>query len=119
MENVRTVYKLAVDKLVSPQSRQYDQIAFHYFVQYHLYRIKKIVLYAHRKRIVKGDIPIGVYRYSCDAWVSPEFTFDGRRRTARSCYQRDKTGIPTYNWERDWPRFFPVVKTDSPNGELF
>src|SRR4029434_4737740 len=50
------------------------QIAYYYFIQYHLYRqLRKSVQYAHENGIIlKGDIPIGVYRHSCDAWISPE-----------------------------------------------
>jgi len=97
--------KLAVDKLVSPQSRQYDQIAFHYFVQYHLYRqLRKSVLYAHENGIVlKGDIPIGVYRHSCDAWVSPELYHLDMQAGAPPdpfAVKGQNWGFPTYNWER-------------------
>jgi 4-alpha-glucanotransferase len=51
--------KLAVDRLTSPQSKQYDQIAYYYFIQYHLYRqLRKSVQYAHENGIIiKGDIP--------------------------------------------------------------
>ena len=29
--------------------------------------------YGREKRIVlKGDLPMGIYRYSCDAWVAPQ-----------------------------------------------
>ncbi len=97
--------KLAVDKLVSPQSRQYDQIAFHYFVQYHLYRqLRKSVQYAHENGIVlKGDIPIGVYRHSCDAWVSPELYHLDMQAGAPPdpfAIKGQNWGFPTYNWER-------------------
>ena len=97
--------KLAVDKLVSPQSRQYDQIAFHYFVQYHLYRqLRKSVQYAHENGIVmKGDIPIGVYRYSCDAWVSPDLYHLDQQAGAPPdpfAVKGQNWGFPTYNWER-------------------
>ena len=47
--------------------------------------MKDAVDYAHEKGIVlKGDIPIGIYRYGCDAWVDPSlYNMDeqsGRRR---------------------------------------
>ena len=97
--------KLAVDRLTSPQSRQYDQICFYYFVQYHLYRqLRKSVLYAHENRvIIKGDIPIGVYRHSCDAWVSPElFHMDMQAGAPPDPFavKGQNWGFPTYNWER-------------------
>jgi 4-alpha-glucanotransferase len=34
--------------------------------------LKDATAYAHRNGIiVKGDLPIGIYRYGCDAWMSP------------------------------------------------
>jgi len=97
--------KLTVDRLVSPQSKQYDQIAYHYFIQYHLYRqLQKSVRYAHENGIIiKGDIPIGVYRYSCDAWVSPELYHMDLQAGAPPdpfAVKGQNWGFPTYNWER-------------------
>ncbi|HEY8733570.1 MAG TPA: 4-alpha-glucanotransferase, partial [Puia sp.] len=97
--------KLSVDKLVSPQSRQYEQIAYYYFVQYHLYKqLRKSVHYAHDNGIIlKGDIPIGVYRHSCDAWVSPELYHIDQQAGAPPdpfAVRGQNWGFPTYNWER-------------------
>jgi 4-alpha-glucanotransferase len=97
--------KLAIDKLCSPQSKQYDQIAYYYFVQYHLYRqLRKSVHYAHENGIIiKGDIPIGVYRHSCDAWVSPELYHIDQQAGAPPdsfAVKGQNWGFPTYNWER-------------------
>ncbi|HTB26933.1 MAG TPA: 4-alpha-glucanotransferase, partial [Puia sp.] len=97
--------KLAVDRLTSPQSKQYDQISFYYFLQYHLYRqLKKSVHYAHDNGIIiKGDIPIGVYRHSCDAWVSPELYHLDMQAGAPPdpfAVKGQNWGFPTYNWER-------------------
>jgi 4-alpha-glucanotransferase len=97
--------KLTVDRLTSPQSKQYDQISFFYFVQYHLYRqLKKSVHYAHENGIIiKGDIPIGVYRHSCDAWVSPELYHMDMQAGAPPdpfAVKGQNWSFPTYNWER-------------------
>jgi 4-alpha-glucanotransferase len=97
--------KLAVDKLTSSQSKQYEQVAYYYFVQYHLYRqLKKSVQYAHEHGIIiKGDIPIGVYRHSCDAWVSPELYHMDLQAGAPPdpfAVKGQNWGFPTYNWER-------------------
>jgi 4-alpha-glucanotransferase len=97
--------KLAVDRLTSPQSKQYDQIAYYYFIQYHLYRqLRKSVQYAHENGIIiKGDIPIGVYRYSCDAWVSPELYHMDQQAGAPPdpfAVKGQNWGFPTYNWPR-------------------
>jgi 4-alpha-glucanotransferase len=97
--------KLSVDRLTSPQSKQYDQIAYYYFVQYHLYRqLRKSVQYAHQNGIIiKGDIPIGVYRYSCDAWVSPDLYHMDQQAGAPPdpfAVKGQNWGFPTYNWEK-------------------
>jgi 4-alpha-glucanotransferase len=97
--------KLAVDRLTAPQSKQYDQITFYYFIQYHLYRqLRKSVQYAHENGIIlKGDIPIGVYRHSCDAWVSPELYHMDLQAGAPPdpfAVKGQNWGFPTYNWER-------------------
>lgn len=97
--------KLAIDRLVSPQSKQYHQVVYYYFVQYHLHRqLRKSVQYAHENGIIiKGDIPIGVYRYSCDAWISPElFHMDQQAGAPPDPFavKGQNWGFPTYNWER-------------------
>ena len=97
--------KLAVDKLTSPQSKSYGEISYYYFVQFHLHnQLKESVQYAHEHGIViKGDIPIGVYRYSCDAWMSPElFHMDQQAGAPPDDFavKGQNWGFPTYNWER-------------------
>ncbi|HWR33427.1 MAG TPA: 4-alpha-glucanotransferase, partial [Chitinophagaceae bacterium] len=100
------IYKKAeIDPLVSPKSSSFKEIGFYYFTQYHLHlQLKEAVDYAHKKGIVlKGDIPIGISRNSCDAWVSPEMY--------NMCWQAgappdDFTAVgqnwsfPTYNWKK-------------------
>jgi 4-alpha-glucanotransferase len=67
-------HKEEVEQLSTPDSEAYTDIAFHYFVQYHLhYQLKEMRVYAHKKGVVlKGDLPIGVNRFSCEVWTSPE-----------------------------------------------
>ena len=90
---------------VHPSPNNIDQIAYFYFVQYHLYRqLRKSVVYAHENGIIiKGDIPIGVYRYSSDAWVSPELYHMDLQAGAPPdpfAIKGQNWGFPTYNWER-------------------
>jgi len=97
--------KLSIDRLTSPQSKQFEQIAYFYFVQYHLHRqLRKSVMYAHENGIIiKGDIPIGVYRYSSDAWVSPDLYHMDQQAGAPPdpfAVKGQNWGFPTYNWER-------------------
>ncbi|MBC7872773.1 MAG: 4-alpha-glucanotransferase [Ferruginibacter sp.] len=97
--------KTEIDKLCSPKSTVFKEVSFYYFNQFHLHlQLKEAVDYAHKKGIVlKGDIPIGISRNSCDAWVSPGMY--------NMCWQAgappdDFTAVgqnwsfPTYNWKR-------------------
>ncbi|MGN6532018.1 MAG: 4-alpha-glucanotransferase [Ginsengibacter sp.] len=93
-----------IQKLVSPSEDHYDKILFFYFVQYHLHlQMKEVSDYAHRQKIVlKGDIPIGVYRFGCDAWVNPAlYNMDEQAGAPPDDFavKGQNWGFPTYNWE--------------------
>lgn len=95
----------AIQKLVSPSQSHYDDIAFFYFVQYHLHlQMKEVADYAHLQKIVlKGDIPIGIYRYGCDAWVNPSLYYMDEQSGAPPddfAVRGQNWGFPTYNWEK-------------------
>lgn len=82
-----------------------DQIGLHLFVQWHLHlQLKAAVDYAHSLGLsLKGDIPIGIYRYSCDAWVAPELYNMNAQAGAPPDDFAEKGqnwGFPTYNWEK-------------------
>lgn len=94
----------AIQKLVAPSQKHYDQILFCYFVQYHLHlQLKEVADYGHQQKIVlKGDIPIGVYRYSCDTWVNPAlYNMDEQAGAPPDDFavKGQNWGFPTYNWE--------------------
>ena len=96
--------KEAIEKYVSPKAKHYDNIALQYFIQYHLHRqLQEAAEYAHKSGIIlKGDIPIGIYRYGCDAWVQPElFHFDVQAGAPPDDFavKGQNWGFPTYNWE--------------------
>jgi 4-alpha-glucanotransferase len=99
-------YKAAeVDKLLDPKSKSYDTVAIHLFVQYQLHlQLKEATDYAHQNGLVlKGDIPIGIYRYSCDAWVAPElYNMDSQAGAPPDDFAEkgQNWGFPTYNWPR-------------------
>jgi 4-alpha-glucanotransferase len=63
-----------IEELTLPSSAAYNDIALHYFIQYHLHlQLKEATAYAHSNGIIlKGDIAIGIYRYGTDAWQNPE-----------------------------------------------
>ena len=93
----------AVQRLVSPGQKHYDEVAIHYFIQYHLYlQLKTATEYAHKNGIiVKGDIPIGIYRNSVDAWIEPELFHMNEQAGAPPdafATKGQNWGFPTYNW---------------------
>jgi 4-alpha-glucanotransferase len=92
-------------ELADPAQKHYDEIAIHYFVQYHLHlQLKAAVDYAHAQGIIlKGDIPIGIYRNSVDAWMAPELYNMNMQAGAPPddfAIKGQNWGFPTYNWQR-------------------
>ena len=59
---------------VEPTNDHFKDILFWYFVQYHLHlQLKDASEYAHKNKVIlKADLPIGIAKYSVDAWVNPE-----------------------------------------------
>lgn len=95
----------AIEKYVAPKAKHYDAIALNYFIQYHLHlQLKDATEYAHKNGIiVKGDIPIGIYRFSCDAWVNPAlYNMDMQAGAPPDDFATSgqNWGFPTYNWKK-------------------
>ncbi|MEO6730074.1 MAG: 4-alpha-glucanotransferase [Ferruginibacter sp.] len=95
----------AIQRLASPNQKYYDHIALHYFIQYHLHlQLKDATAYAHKNGIiVKGDLPIGIYRYGCDAWMAPELYNMNAQAGAPPddfAVKGQNWGFPTYNWKK-------------------
>ncbi len=93
----------AIQRLVSPSQKHYDEIALHYFTQYHLHRqLKTATAYAHNKGIIiKGDIPIGIGPTSVDAWMEPGLYHMEEQAGAPPddfSVKGQNWGFPTYNW---------------------
>lgn len=93
-----------IQQLVSPSQKHYDEIAVHYFAQYHLHlQLKAATEYAHRNGIIiKGDIPIGICRNSADAWVEPGlYHMDEQAGAPPDAFtaKGQNWGFPTYNWD--------------------
>src|SRR5688572_27339902 len=65
--------KSEIDKIFNSPSSAGKAMRLYCFIQYHLHlQLKEAADYAHKKgMILKGDIPIGIYRYGCDAWTNP------------------------------------------------
>ncbi|GEO11358.1 4-alpha-glucanotransferase [Segetibacter aerophilus] len=82
-----------------------EQISVYYYVQYHLHlQLNDATNYAHQNGIiVKGDIPIGIYRNSCDAWQQPDLFYMDMQAGAPPddfAVKGQNWGFPTYNWQR-------------------
>lgn len=100
-----TYDKNKIGKLCASHSKNYKEIAFHYFVQFHLHQqLQQAADYAHNNGIIlKGDIPIGIYRYGCDAWVEPElYNLDMQAGAPPDDFtaKGQNWGFPTYNWKK-------------------
>ncbi len=95
----------SIQQLVAVSKKHYDDIAIHYFIQYHLHlQLKDATAYAHKNGIVvKGDLPIGIYRYGCDAWMAPELYNMNEQAGAPPddfAVKGQNWGFPTYNWKK-------------------
>jgi len=97
--------KMLIDELSHPSAAQYDRIAIHYFIQYHLHlQLKDAHDYANKNGIIlKGDIAIGVHRHGADTWTDPSLYHLDRQAGAPPddfAVSGQNWGFPTYNWER-------------------
>jgi len=100
----KTITQKQLDQLASPKNDDYDHFAVHYFIQYHLDKqLKEASEYARNHGVVlKGDIPIGIYRNSVDAWIAPHlYNMDGQTGAPPDEFSNtgQNWGFPTYNWE--------------------
>ncbi len=92
-----------LEKLTSPEAPDYDDFAVHYFQQYHLDKqLLDATRYARSKGVaLKGDLPIGIFRHSVEAWRQPEL-FNMEAQAGAPPDDFSVTGqnwrFPTYNW---------------------
>ncbi len=96
--------KLIIEDFVLPDKRHYDLIAVNYFIQFHLHKqLREAGEYANKHQVVlKGDIPIGVNKYSVDTWVNPVlFHMDMLAGAPPDMFavKGQNWALPTYNWE--------------------
>jgi 4-alpha-glucanotransferase len=82
----------------------HNNICIYIFMQYVLSaQMTKAHEYARSKGVIlKGDIPIGVSRYSCDVWTQPRyFNLDSQAGAPPDAFSTNgqNWGFPTYNWE--------------------
>lgn len=103
-KSYNTFSAAGLKRLTNSKAKHFDEIAFHYFLQYYLSKqLKEASDYARKQGIVlKGDIPIGIYRYSVDAWVKPQlYNMNGQAGAPPDPFSDSgqNWGFPTYNWE--------------------
>ena len=94
-----------IEKLSASKYDSGKRIRFYYFIQYHLHlQLQEAVDYAHKKGIaLKGDIPIGIFRNSVDAWTDPGQYFMCWQAGAPPddfAVKGQNWGFPTYNWQQ-------------------
>ena len=90
--------------LENPRTKLYKEVAFFYYVQFVLNtQMKAAHEFARSKGVIlKGDIPIGVNRYGCDAWQEPRyFNLNGQAGAPPDDFSVNgqNWGFPTYNWD--------------------
>jgi len=93
-----------IAQFFTAKSKDYDAVMLHAWVQYQLHnQLKDAVEYIHNLGIsIKGDLPIGIYRYSVEAWTEPElFGMDFQAGAPPDQFTElgQNWEFPTYNWE--------------------
>lgn len=93
-----------IAQFFSPKSKDYDASMLHAWVQFQLHKqLKDAIDYTHSLGVsVKGDLPIGIYRYSVEAWAEPElFGMDFQAGAPPDQFTElgQNWEFPTYNWE--------------------
>ncbi|MEJ2594901.1 MAG: 4-alpha-glucanotransferase [bacterium] len=94
----------AIEKMSTPGTPEWDDIAVHYYIQFHLDKqLREVAGYARKNGIVlKGDIPIGISPNSVEAWTLPHlFHLDVQAGAPPDAFalKGQNWGFPTYNWE--------------------
>ena len=99
----RTYDKNEALSMLSESSKCREEIEFYFFVQYHLQKqLSDAHQYAVSKKVIlKGDIPIGIDRYSVETWTEPHLFDFSSKAGAPPDYFSEKGqvwGFPLYNW---------------------
>ncbi len=89
----------------SPKNKNFKKAMLHSWVQFQLHlQLKDAVEYIHSLGIsLKGDLPIGIYRHSVEAWTEPELfemNFQAGAPPDQFSDLGQNWGFPTYNWEK-------------------
>ncbi|MEN7550649.1 4-alpha-glucanotransferase [Rapidithrix thailandica] len=92
-----------IEELTQESTPHFPDIAVHYFIQYHLHKqLLEASEYARDNGVVlKGDIPIGISRFSVDAWMYPDkFNLESQAGAPPDAFSLTGQNwqFPTYNW---------------------
>ena len=92
-------------EMTAETALDYDEFGLFFFTQFHLDKqLREAVAYARSKGVVlKGDLPIGIYRHSVDAWTQPElYHLDSQAGAPPDDFSTTGQNwrFPTYNWQR-------------------
>ncbi|WP_228428925.1 4-alpha-glucanotransferase [Chryseobacterium indoltheticum] len=93
-----------ISPFFSVKNKDYDDSMLHAWVQFQLHKqLKDAVDYIHRLGVsLKGDLPIGIYRHSVEAWTEPDlFGMDFQAGAPPDQFTEigQNWEFPTYNWE--------------------
>lgn len=91
-------------KVLAFAENHQTEVGYYMFVQYLLDKqLSAATKYAHLHKVVfKGDIPIGISRYSVESWHEPYyFHMDSQAGAPPDDFSAtgQNWGFPTYNWE--------------------
>ncbi len=97
--------KEMIEAFFNAKHEDYLTVIKHSFIQWQLHeQLSKAVEQLHQMNIaLKGDLPIGIYRYSADAWSQRElFHMDQQAGAPPDDFAvlGQNWEFPTYNWER-------------------
>jgi len=93
----------SISRLCDPRQSWHKDIAIHYYIQFQLHcQLEQVHDYAAQKGILlKGDIPIGVNRFSVEAWQHKNlFRLDLQTGAPPDEFsdQGQNWGFPVYDW---------------------
>lgn len=93
-----------ISPFFSAKNKDYDPSMLHAWVQFQLHKqLKDAVDHIHGLGIsLKGDLPIGIYRHSVEAWAEPDlFGMDFQAGAPPDQFTEigQNWEFPTYNWE--------------------
>ena len=96
--------KYEESKILAYAETHQFEVGYYMYVQYLLDKqLIAATQYAHQHKVVfKGDIPIGISRYSVEAWHEPYyFHLDSQAGAPPDDFSQtgQNWGFPTYNWE--------------------